>query len=675
IIRVILLGILTAFLLWITVGRHTRLPGMPKAAPAALLPWLVAGAVVVGSAPTNLSAQTEWPPQYLLDTLEKRLLAAKTCLPACADIATMQVQLNAGQLTAELEIHTAEQVAVPLPGEAKQWLPRSVTVNGQAPEGLLRREDGHLWLLLPSGVSTVKLSGELPARATVQLPLPLKPRYVSVQAKGWQVQGLHRNGITDNQLEFTREASQTDQTTLEMGALPVFIEVERTLLLGLDWQVETRVRRLTPLGTAVVLEIPLLPGESVTSETPRVKNGKALLSLAPNQSETGWQSVFDKQPDIKLTAPETVAWREVWRLDASAIWHVEIDGIPVVHHQNQGRWLPEWRPWPGETVTLTLTRPDGVPGRDMTIDAVSLNVEPGRRATKSTLTLSLRSSRGSRHIIELPSDAELQSLTIDGKAQPVRQTDNQVTLPVHPGAQSIAMTFHQSQGMQWRYETPTVNLNAPSANSQITLSMPRDRWILFTGGPAMGPAVLIWGILLIIAVISVILGRLKFAPLRTWEWFLIGAVVSQLHITASLVVVAWFAALQWRSHLPEDAGKWRFNFTQLTLVGLTVAMLSILLAAIAQGLLDHPDMQIDGNDSSRYTLNWYQDRIDDALPQGWVISLSLLVYQLAMLLWALWLAFALLRWLRWGWDCFSTHGLWRALRTKKTPVQTTQASA
>ena len=33
--------------------------------------------------------------------------------------------------------------------------------------------------------------------------------------------------------------------------------------------------------------------------------------------------------------------------------------------------------------------------------------------------------------------------------------------------------------------------------------------------------------------------------------------------------------------------------------------------------------------------------------------------KLAILAWALWLAFALLKWLRWGWDCFSAGGLWK----------------
>ena len=40
-------------------------------------------------------------------------------------------------------------------------------------------------------------------------------------------------------------------------------------------------------------------------------------------------------------------------------------------------------------------------------------------------------------------------------------------------------------------------------------------------------------------------------------------------------------------------------------------------------------------------------------------SLPTTVARFLMLAWALWLAFALLRWLRWGWECYSVGGIWR----------------
>jgi len=40
----------------------------------------------------------------------------------------------------------------------------------------------------------------------------------------------------------------------------------------------------------------------------------------------------------------------------------------------------------------------------------------------------------------------------------------------------------------------------------------------------------------------------------------------------------------------------------------------------------------------------------------------LMVYRLAMLAWALWIAWAILWWFRWGWACFSEGGRWRPVR-------------
>jgi hypothetical protein len=64
---------------------------------------------------------------------------------------------------------------------------------------------------------------------------------------------------------------------------------------------------------------------------------------------------------------------------------------------------------------------------------------------------------------------------------------------------------------------------------------------------------------------------------------------------------------------------------------------------------------IDG--SSRFLLRWYRDRLGTTVPQAQMWSLPVLVFRFAMLGWALWLAFAPLRWLRWGW--LSAKTLWR----------------
>ncbi|TGO02488.1 hypothetical protein PN36_24140, partial [Candidatus Thiomargarita nelsonii] len=481
---------------------------------------------------------------------------------------------------------------------------------------------------------------------------------------GWRVEGIHKNGIADEQLQFTREQGES-LAELEMGNLPPFVQIERTLLLGLEWQIETRVIRKTPKGSAIVLEIPLLKGESVTSENVRVKDGKALINLSPQKSETGWNSVFEKQNTITLTAPDNIVRSEVWRLDASAIWHVEIEGIPVVHHQAKGRWLPQWQPWPGETLTLHLSRPKGVTGQVLTIDRSQLIVSPGQRSTDNQLLLTLRSSRGLQHKIKLPENAQLQSVKINGRSKPIRQEGQFVTLPIMPGEQQIELRFQQTKGMRQHFYTPRVELGIDSVNTHIEVRMPKERWILFTGGKAIGPAVMIWGILIVIILASVGLGQISLTPLKTHHWLLLGVVLSQVPVPLMLCVVAWFMALGWRARMSHDISALKFDATQIGLGLLTIIALSSLLFAIQLGLLGHPNMHIAGNGSDSDYLRWYEDRTTGILPQVWVYSWSMWIYRIAMLLWALWLSFALLGWLRWGWACFSTHRLWKTLWTKK----------
>ena len=226
--------------------------------------------------------------------------------------------------------------------------------------------------------------------------------------------------------------------------MPPFARVERTLHLGLTWQVDTRVVRLTPPDAALVLAVPLLPGESVTTADVRVADDRAQINLAPQTAEATWQSTLAERSPIALRAAEGVPWVEVWRLDASPIWHIEANGIAqVLRADASAPPLREWRPWPGESVDLEVVRPEGVPGQTLTIDESELEVSPGLRSTDVSLTLALRSSRGVQHAVTLPDGAELLSVSIDGTAQPVRQEGRSVVLPVNPGPQHAELRWQQ----------------------------------------------------------------------------------------------------------------------------------------------------------------------------------------------------------------------------------------
>jgi len=217
---------------------------------------------------------------------------------------------------------------------------------------------------------------------------------------------------------------------------------------------------------------------------------------------------------------------------------------------------------------------------------------------------------------------------------------------------------------------PEVSIGDQAVNAGVTFQMPK-RWILWTKGPRLGPAVLFWSYLVVVIIAAVALGRVTWTPLKTPHWLLLGLGLTQVHPLVAILIVGWLLALGLREKYPFPEGWFSFNASQVLLVVWTVAALTGLYFAIQKGLLGIPDMQISGNGSSDFVLRWTQDRIGALMPEPLVFSLPLFVFRILMLLWALWLAYSLLKWLRWGWKCFSEGGLWRKVelgRKKKEPV-------
>ncbi len=625
------------------------------------------GVAVVASLFGAAPARADFPSSELLDALRSRLLEPPDCHPICAAFPRLHLEVGGDAVRMRLQADVSAASALPLPGQAQHWLPRTVLVDGRAAAALWQDGDGTVWLNLPPGRHDVVLEGPLPGRDTVQIPLPLPPRSVEARVSGWTLDGLHENGVADAILQLTRIAPATGEGTapLQPSQLPPFASVERTLQLALTWAVETRVVRLTPPGSALVLEIPLLAGEAVTTADVRVVDGKALINLPAQATETTWQSTLSETSPIRLQAPEAVPWVETWRLDAGPVWHVESSGIPPVHGESSAQARRDWRPWPGETLALDITRPQGVGGQTLTIDRSEMRVSPGVRTTEVTLELSLRSSRGGRHALTLPEGAVLQSVKIDAVEQPIRQEGRSVVLPVAPGAQRIDLRWLRHEGIAALLRTPVVDLGAASVNVFLNVAIPANRWVLLTGGPRLGPAVLFWTSLLVVLLIALGLGRVRSTPLRARHWFLLGIGLTQVDVALAVLVAGWLLALGWRRERGSQLGGPAFDVTQILLVLWTAAALWVLFSAIQRGLLGTPDMQIAGAGSTASLLQWYADRAAATLPQAWVLSAPLFVYRLAMLLWALWIALALLRWLRWAWECFGSGGYWTELRRPK----------
>ncbi|MHB8808407.1 MAG: hypothetical protein ACYC9M_00135 [Desulfobulbaceae bacterium] len=670
VLRVVLMILLLLGLFGIRFRKGEGLV-LPKWPLALMLPLFLA----LPASPLQ-SFAGEIPSPELFQELQQRLLAPDDCFPRCADIASMELRITPEQLRISMRVLAQTAVALPLPGNVLHWLPGEVRIDDQPAAGLFRT-DNELWLHLPAGEHQVVLTGRIPRQNSLQLPLPLRPHLVSATVEGWSVEGIRENGVPDSQLQFKRLVAEEEPKNqiLETGILPPFLHIERTLRLGLSWQIETTVTRLSPAGAAVVFSYPLLPGESVVTEGVKVQDNQAQLNMDARQTSLQWESVLARTEAITLSHPETTLWTEEWRVDVSPIFHVETEGIPVILHQQGSRWYPTWHPWPGEEVRLTVTRPAGVEGQTITIDKSHLETRPGQRATETSLQLSVRSSQGAQHSITLPDTAQLQEVTINGQVQPIRQEGRQVPLPIRPGLQEIRLQWHEPAGIASWHRTPAVDLGLASVNSHIDLHLPQNRWPLFVGGPLMGPAVLFWSTVIILLLVSFALARSGRTPLKFHQWFLLGIGMSQSNIGAGLLVAGWLIAIDLRGRVRPDLDRTTFNLMQAGLGLLTLLALGSLVAAISMGLLGHPDMNIVGNGSNSETLRWYQDHNAEVLPVAWVLSIPMLVYRLAMLAWALWISFSLLNFLKLGWKNFSIPVIWHKIPRKTKPAKDSSETA
>lgn len=607
------------------------------------------------------AAQAEVPPPAILEELQERLLAPPPCAPRCAEVIHADIVVGEDELVVRLQVHALASVAVPLPGGMDGWLPAQVLRNDTALH--VRRRQGSLWVRLDAGLNALTLRGPLPPGDVLSVPFPVPPRSVEVRASGWVAGGVDQGVLSSGALELARlrpaedeSATAAGEAQLAPGRLSTFVRVHRRVDLGpLDWKVRTSVRRIAPDVGAINLEVQLLAGEAVVTDGVSMRDGQVLVAMQPTEASFQWASTLPIESSMALTAAVDTPWQEVWSFDIDSTWRVQFAGVPESEIADE---FAQFHPRSGETLALTITKPPAVPGNTLAFDKVLLETSVGNRWRDSRLNLVYRSTRGGGQRIRLPKEARLKAVSIDGETVALGLVDGELNLPVLREEHEVEVAWQEAAPLGLLTATPKVELGAPASNIVMRLELP-SRWLLFASGPTLGAAILYWSELLALLIVSLALGRVRATPLTTRHWVLLGLGFSMFSWLAFAVVAVWLLAHGARRSWGGAMSRLAYNLSQIGFGILTLAAFAAILAGIPSGLLGNPDMSVAGYESSAQRLSWFADRTDNATPQATVLSVPLWVYKALILVWALWLSLALMRWLPWIWQCFSASGLWR----------------
>ena len=644
-------GMLFLFFMFLKEFAKEKIEAFPK---GVMVQQSLKGLMIIGilgvSTPT-LNAQSI-PSAELLDELKSRLIKAPDCLPECVSIENIAFKVDDNLLSIEMKVASATNLAMPMVGNRNSWLPQSVKMDEQNSSDLQLDAKGDLWIHVTKGIHTIHLQGRMNGQNQFVLNSLLPLHNLTIESsKRWKIKTNHKDYVEFMNLEKALE----NPTQNIQSAIEAKISVKRVFYFGLRWYVDTEVRLLNSIDKPYTVNYKLLPHESILNKEIELREQKAVLHFSNEKKHYVWRSLLPLSSDLTIQASLDRHLIEQWHMDISSLWNVSYDKKLLREQKHVGNLLvPVFEPWAGEKLHLKLQKNKPVKGKSLTIESSHLNIVQSQRYRDLTLRLKIRSSQAQPYVLKLQGLKELSSVTIDNMPFYLKvEKDGTLSLPLKATSQEVVLKWREEQGSAIDYSFPSINLSKNSVNSSMQLKLPPTQWILFTSGSGLSPAVLLWGMLLAVILFSLILGRINHTPLKTKDWILLGLGVSTTSLFIMVPMVLWIFILRYKALNYEMLmGKKRL-FIQGAIVLLTLVMLVTLVGAVSVGLLGNPEMMIAGNNSYGHNLNWYVDRVGASLEHPTVISVSIWYYRVLMLLWAIWIAFSLIKWLTWGWSIFS----------------------
>lgn len=604
------------------------------------------------------------PPDSVLAELEQRLTKPDACRPDCSVLSTLTLAVDKRSFIAEVQVDVASATAVTL-FNLKGIEITSARLNGNALTRMFRNSAGYLVVALPPGIHHVVLKARIVPKVSFSLEFVRPPKQITVKSDAWSTFGLGDKGVMkSSSLQFQANQSMIDTTNeqatmnnkvqIESLSSQPFILLYRHVIVDSEVRVLTEAVRIAPEHGVLTLPVRLLPQEDVVSNVPS-EDRQVPVFLDSHESLFSWSGNLTlNDGSLVLSAMDNPAVVEVWSINTSLRWHTEELDLFSRWQQQSNLALEEgeafYLPKLGETLTLNLSRLESFNDAVAVVDDAVLRLNPGLKVSQGKLSYLVRSPRGVEQELILPKDVKVKSVSINHVLQRIRQEDQLLSLALDSGLSEVDIDFESSRLSFPLYHIPEFDLGLPSSNLTVQVSN-YPAWLLYSQGPLVGIAVLYWGQLLIFLGLAFVFGNRHGLPIRRWQWIVFGlglSVTSWLPLWMLIVFCGGLLAFQRGSFLLDTRAK--FDMARYALSVLGIVILIGLIVIIPSSLFSYPDMAIAGNGSTSTQWRWFVDRSSGVTPQITLFSVSFIFYKVFLVIWSLWLSFALLSWVRSSWS-------------------------
>ena len=611
------------------------------------------------------TAYAQYPADFNLKDLEKEIIKKEDCIKlACSSINKVTVkEADAQKGTIKLLISVDARVdsLIELPIDSAQVNIENILVNKK------------LWYAaeISTGgkINTVVLQGT----NEIELDLFVKGQSLTLKNYKKTIRDISGSKLikinNDGSIEFIKENNikQEEKLVNKFTTNPFFV-VNRTIVLEQKWKVRTTVNLLDAVGNNIAknLSIDALPGESVLSGDIKNENGKININIT--NDSVSWESVLEEKPQLNITGSKDYLQKITFISNSD--WLFNFKNLEPVNKSEKPNYTSsyDWIFWPQDKLTLNISKPLAIKGQTIAVQSVNVNLDTNKSPHEIQYNINLKSSLGTKVKIPLPEKLKLISVDINNKNIPFKEENNLIYIDVNAGKTLIKLTFDMLEPISLVHNYPQLKLDMPSNNYSYSINTPKQRWVLWTSGSNLKDSILLWGILISCFIFSYPLAKAIKSPLGWKSWTLLFFGLSQAGLWGIFFIVLWFALINYKyTDNSNKLKRFNFNAVQVLIVGLTIMVFSLAIQTVAQGLLNYPNMFIEGLNSSSNSLYWYSEQAEQFNPT--LFSLPIWTYRVFMFMWSIWFALNIMNWLKWAWEGFNKSGIWIAAPAKPAEVK------